>query len=153
MIPTLYRRDTAPDTPAPMFDPDALVDPGSIDELTGAVPTWRFGPEPIYRSVVRDLGSPWLDEPLPTGGEVVAGEVLPPTSAMDLAHLFDDPDDDRPVVDDEDDGEDEHPRDAVVIELPPTEPIDVVPAPTVALPRLALTGRGGRTRRAPRRAS
>ncbi len=153
---TLYRRPDAPDTPAPLFDPDHPVDPGSIDELTGAVPTWRLGDEPVYRGVVRDLGSPWLDEPLPARGEVIAGVVLPMAEALDLAHLFDDdpvdPDDDRAVVDeDEDDGEDDHPR-AEVVELPVTEPIDVVPVPTVALPRL-LAGVAGRGRRAPRRAS
>lgn len=35
---------------APLFDP--------INELTGAVPTWRLDEEPIYLEVVRDLGVP-----------------------------------------------------------------------------------------------
>ncbi len=125
--------------PRPAHLDDELVVPAlfddtrvKLDELTGAVPTWRMDEEPIYLEVVRDLGVPGtLTGPAP--GDVVVGEVLPPTEAMDLGHLFDD----APV----DDG--------VVVPLPPTEPIDVVPTPTKAL-ALPVTGKGGRTRRAPR---
>lgn len=110
-------------TPAPLFDP--------IDDLTGAKPTWRIlDDEPIYREVVRDLGVPGLDEPAAPAGDVIAGEVLPPTQALDLGHLFDEP-----------------PAD----DVPPTVPITLLP--TTAIP---VTGKGGRKRRAPgsaRRAS
>lgn len=106
-------------TPAPLFDP--------IDDLTGAKPTWRIlDDEPIYREVVRDLGVPGLDEPAAPAGDVIAGEVLPPTQALDLGHLFD--------------------RDDA-----PTAPIPLLP--TTAIP---VTGKGGRKRRQPgttRRAS
>lgn len=123
MITTLHRPAWADVDveAAALFDADAQL----VDELIGAVPTWRLGGEPIYLEVVRDLGVPGLDEPAAPAGEVVAGEVLPATEALDLAHLFDD----EPV--------DQH--DA------PTAPIALVP--TTSIP---VTGRGGRKRRAPR---
>lgn len=114
----MHTLDHLHSTAAPLFDP--------VDPLTGAVPTWRLDEEPIYLETVRDLGVPGLDEPAVPAGEVIAGEVLPPTQALDLGHLFDRED-------------------------APTVPIPLLP--TTAIP---VTGKGGRKRRQPstaRRAS
>lgn len=54
MIPTLYRRPGAPTDPAAVFDPAAPIDHGSIDELRGAVPTWRLEDDPVFWELVRD---------------------------------------------------------------------------------------------------
>ena len=109
----MHTLDHQHSTAAPLFDP--------VDPLTGAVPTWRLDEEPIYLETVRDLGVPGLDEPAVPAGEVIAGEVLPPTQGLDLGHLFD--------------------REDV-----PTAPITLLP--TTAIP---VTGKGGRKRRAPRK--
>lgn len=64
----------------PMFTPTAAA---VTDDLAGARPTWRLGDEPIYLSVVRDLGVPGrLQGPAPA--DVVAGEVVesPPTGPI-----------------------------------------------------------------------
>lgn len=55
MITTLYRRPDAPTSPAAVFDPDLDgVDPGSVDELRGAVPSWRPGDDPLFWELMRD---------------------------------------------------------------------------------------------------
>lgn len=101
MITTLARRPDAPTT---------LDEQPVYDELLAEWPD-------LYARLCQPLDDP--------GPDVVAGEVLPSTEALDLAHLFDD----EPV--------DQH--DA------PTAPIALVP--TTSIP---VTGRGGRKRRAPR---
>jgi hypothetical protein len=57
MISTLYRRAAAAPA-APMFDPDSRVDPESVDDLAGAVPTWRPAGDPVLWELVRDVGGP-----------------------------------------------------------------------------------------------
>jgi len=54
MIRTLYRRGAAAPA-APMFDPDATNDPESVDDLSGAEPTWRPDVEALFWELVRDL--------------------------------------------------------------------------------------------------
>lgn len=46
MIPTLYRPDDAVRIPAPVFD--------LVDDLVGAVPTWRLDDDPLFWELVRD---------------------------------------------------------------------------------------------------
>ena len=84
---TLYRRPDAPATPAPAFDPGHPVDPESIDELTGAVPTWRLDEQPVYDGLLTEWPALYarLCQPLDDPGEdVVEGVVLPPTQPIDL---------------------------------------------------------------------
>lgn len=68
-------------TTNPLFTPPAAA---LTDELLGERPTWRPGAEPIYLSVVRDLGVPGsLQGPAPA--EVLAGEVVDaPTASLTL---------------------------------------------------------------------
>jgi hypothetical protein len=91
MIPTIYRRNDAPSTPAPVFDPALVL----IDPLTSPVPpTWRMTEDPEWTALVAELGDPTtvdasVDETPPAGDDApveVAVEVeieIPPTVALD----------------------------------------------------------------------
>lgn len=91
MIPTIYRRNDAPSTPAPVFDPALVL----IDPLTSPVPpTWRMTEDPEWTALVAELGDPTtvdasVDETPPAGDDApveVAVEVEvepPPTVALD----------------------------------------------------------------------
>jgi hypothetical protein len=96
MIPTIHRRDDAPSTPAPMFDPALdLIAAELIDPLTSPVPpTWRMTEAPEWTALVAKRGDPrsvdaHVDEPATDGDErpvEVAVDVQvepPPTVALD----------------------------------------------------------------------
>ncbi len=58
MIETIYRRDDAPTSPAPAFDP-AVVAADLIDPLTSTVvPSWRMTEDPEWTALVAELGDP-----------------------------------------------------------------------------------------------
>lgn len=57
MITTLFRRHAAAPA-APVFDPQATHDPESVDDLRGAVPTWRAGGDPVFWELVATLDRP-----------------------------------------------------------------------------------------------
>lgn len=91
MIETIYRRDDAPTSPAPVFDPALVL----IDPLTSPVPpTWRMTEDPEWTALVAELGDPRtvdasVDETPPAGDHApveVAVDVQvepPPTVALD----------------------------------------------------------------------
>lgn len=111
---TPYRRPDAPSVPAPLFDPDRP----NVDELEGVKPRWRLAGAPLFDDVVAELGHPNL------AGERARRALVEAAHLEALAEL--EPDDGDRVVEDDEDGEDAHPR-AVVFPNPIDDPDEIVP--------------------------
>lgn len=91
MIPTIYRRNDAPTSPAPVFDPALVL----IDPLTSPVPpTWRMTEDPEWTALVAELGdprtvdahvdeAPAVDDVRPVEVAVEVEVEIPPTIALD----------------------------------------------------------------------